>query len=108
MRRFNPSEAAIRQGQLTLFAMVLLLAAGAWAWTKLGRAEDPAFTLKVMVVSAAWPGASAEEMQNQVAERIEGRLIELPWLDTLQTYTRPGQAVTTVLLRDDTPPQLVP
>ncbi|MCX8135272.1 MAG: efflux RND transporter permease subunit [Roseococcus sp.] len=104
----NPSEAALRWGQLTLFAMALLLAAGAWAWTKLGRAEDPAFTLKVMVVSAAWPGATAEEMQNQVAERIEARLIELPWLDTLQTYTRPGVATTTVLLRDDTPPRLVP
>jgi multidrug efflux pump subunit AcrB len=106
--RWNPSESAIRQGQLTLFAMVLLLAAGAWAWTKLGRVEDPAFTLKVMVVSAVWPGATAEDMQDQVAERIEARLIELPWLDTLQTYTRPGTAVTTVLLRDDTPPHLVP
>ncbi|MBY0338493.1 MAG: efflux RND transporter permease subunit [Acetobacteraceae bacterium] len=106
--RWNPSEGAIRQGQLTLFAMVLLLAAGAWAWTKLGRAEDPAFTLKVMVVSAVWPGATAEDMQDQVAERIEARLIELPWLDTLQTYARPGTAVTTVLLRDDTPPHLVP
>jgi multidrug efflux pump len=106
--RLNPSEAAIRWGQLTLFAMVLLLAAGAWAWNRLGRAEDPTFTLKVMVVTAAWPGATAEEMQNQVAERIEGRLIELPWLDTLQTYTRPGVATTTVLLRDDTPPHLVP
>lgn len=106
--RFNPSEAAIRQGQLTLFAMILLLVAGAWAWTKLGRAEDPAFTLKVMVVSTAWPGATAEEMQNQVAERIEARLVGLPWLDVLQTYSRPGVATTTVLLRDDTPPRLVP
>ncbi|MCA3382426.1 MAG: efflux RND transporter permease subunit [Roseomonas sp.] len=104
----NPSQAAIRWGQLTFFAMVLLLAAGAWGLNKLGRAEDPAFTLKVMVVTAAWPGATAEEMQNQVAERIEGRLIELPWLDTLQTYARPGVATTTVLLRDETPPHLVP
>lgn len=106
--RFNPSEGAIRQGQLTLFAMILLLAAGAWAWNRLGRAEDPAFTVKVMVVSAAWPGATAEEMQDQVADRIEARLIELPYLDVLQTFSRPGTSVITVSLRDDTPPSAVP
>lgn len=106
--KFNPSESAIRQGQLTLFAMILLLAAGAWAWNKLGRAEDPAFTVKVMVVSAAWPGATAEEMQDQVADRIEARLIELPYLDVLQTFSRPGTSVITVSLRDDTPPAAVP
>jgi multidrug efflux pump len=107
MKGFNPSEGAIRQGQLTLFAMILLLLAGAWAWTKLGRAEDPAFTLKVMVVSAAWPGATAEEMQNQVADRIEAKLSELPWLDVLQTFSRPGVSTITVNLRDDTPPHAV-
>ncbi len=107
MSRFNPSEGAIRQGQLTLFAMILLLLAGAWAWSKLGRAEDPAFTLKVMVVSAAWPGATAEEMQNQVADRIEAKLTELPWLDVLQSFSRPGVSTITVNLRDDTPPHAV-
>jgi multidrug efflux pump len=107
MGRFNPSEGAIRQGQLTLFAMILLLLAGAWAWGKLGRAEDPAFTVKVMIVSAAWPGATAEEMQNQVADRIEAKLAELPWLDVLQTFSRPGVSTITVTLRDDTPPAAV-
>jgi multidrug efflux pump len=107
MKGFNPSEGAIRQGQLTLFAMILLLLAGAWAWTKLGRAEDPAFTVKVMIVSAAWPGATAEEMQNQVADRIEAKLSELPWLDVLQTFSRPGVSTITVTLRDDTPPHAV-
>jgi multidrug efflux pump subunit AcrB len=84
MKGFDPSEGAIRQGQLTLLAMILLLLAGGRAWTKLGRAEDPAFTLKVMVVSAAKPGATAEEMQNQVADRIEAKLSELPWPDIRQ------------------------
>lgn len=107
-RGFNLSQWALKNGALTGFLMALLLLAGAWAWDRLGRAEDPSFTLKVMVVSAAWPGATAEQMQAQVADRIESRLQDLPWLDTLQTYTRPGQAVTTVVLRDTTPPAAVP
>jgi multidrug efflux pump len=106
-RRFNLSQWGLRNGALTGFLMALVLIAGGWAWDRLGRAEDPSFTLKVMVVSAAWPGATAEQMQAQVADRIESRLQDLPWLDVLQTYTRPGQAVTTVLLRDTTPPHLV-
>jgi len=106
-RGFNLSAWGVRNGALTLFAMLLLAALGAGAWMKLGRAEDPSFTLKVMVVSAAWPGATAEEMQAQVADRIESRLQDLAHLDRLETYVRPGVAVTTVVLRDTTPPRLV-
>jgi multidrug efflux pump subunit AcrB len=106
--RFNPSEAAIRHGALTLFAIILVLAAGAMAWVRLGRAEDPSFTLKVMIVSVAWPGATAEQVQDQVLDRIEGRLTDLKYLEVLQTYARPGTGTITVLLRDDTPPPLVP
>jgi multidrug efflux pump subunit AcrB len=107
VERFNLSAWGVRNGALTLFAILLLAAAGAAAYLRLGRAEDPSFTLKVMVVSASWQGATAEEMQSQVADRIESRLQDLPWLDTLQTYTRPGQAVVTVTLRDTTPPREV-
>jgi multidrug efflux pump subunit AcrB len=107
MSRFNLSAWGVRNGALTLFAILLLAASGAAAWMKLGRAEDPSFTLKVMVVSAAWPGATAEEMQAQVADRIESRLQDLPWLDRLETYVRPGVATTTVVLRDTTPPREV-
>lgn len=107
MKGFNFSAWGVRNGALTLFAMILLAALGFGAWQKLGRAEDPSFTLKVMVVSAAWPGATAEEMQAQVADRIESRLQDLPHLDRLETYVRPGVAVTTVVLRDTTPPREV-
>ncbi len=106
-RGFNLSAWGVRNGALTLFAMMLLAALGAGAWMQLGRAEDPSFTIKVMVVSAAWPGATAEEMQAQVADRIESRLQDLAYLDRLETYVRPGVAVTTVVLRDTTPPHLV-
>ncbi|HEV7265451.1 MAG TPA: efflux RND transporter permease subunit [Falsiroseomonas sp.] len=107
MSRFNLSAWGVRNGALTLFAMILLAALGAGAWQQLGRAEDPSFTLKVMVVSAAWPGATAEEMQAQVADRIESRLQDLPHLDRLETYVRPGVATITVVLRDTTPPREV-
>ncbi len=105
--RFNPSEAAIRNGALTLFAIILVLVAGAMAWLRLGRAEDPSFTLKVMIVSVGWPGATAGQVQDQVLDRIEGKLQDLPYLDVLQTYARPGSGTITVLLRDDTPPPRV-
>jgi multidrug efflux pump subunit AcrB len=107
MDRFNLSAWGVRNGSLTLFAILLLAVLGAGAYLRLGRAEDPSFTLKVMVVSAAWPGASAEEMQAQVADRIESRLQDLAYLDTLQTYVRPGNAVITLTLRDTTPPREV-
>jgi multidrug efflux pump subunit AcrB len=104
---FNLSAWGVRNGALTLFAMLLLGMLGAGAWFQLGRAEDPSFTLKVMVVSAQWPGATAEEMQAQVADRIESRLQDLAHLDRLETYVRPGVAVTTIVLRDTTPPAQV-
>jgi multidrug efflux pump subunit AcrB len=108
MSGFNLSAWGVRNGALTLFAMLLLAVLGGGAYLKLGRAEDPSFTLKVMVVSAVWPGATAEEMQAQVADRIESRLQDLQHLDRLETYVRPGVATTTVLLRDTTPPREVP
>jgi multidrug efflux pump subunit AcrB len=107
MSRFNLSAWGVRNGALTLFAILLLGLLGAGAYLKLGRAEDPSFTLKVMVVTAAWPGATAAEMQAQVADRIESRLQDLPHLDRVETFTRPGIATTTILLRDTTPPREV-
>ncbi len=107
MSRFNPSEATIRNGSLALFAMILVLALGAFSWQRLGRAEDPSFTLKVMVVSVQWPGASAADIQNQVLDRIESRLQDLAYLDTLQSFSRPNTGTITINLRDDTPPSAV-
>jgi multidrug efflux pump subunit AcrB len=71
---------------------------------KLGRAEDPAFTIKVMTIVTVWPGATPQEMQDQVAEKIEKRLQELRWYDRTETFTRPGLAITTLTLLDSTPP----
>ncbi|KPX82627.1 efflux RND transporter permease subunit [Pseudomonas meliae] len=106
--RFNLSALAVRERSITLFLVYLISLAGIIAFFKLGRAEDPAFTVKVMTVVSVWPGATAQEMQDQVAEKIEKRLQELRWYDRAETYTRPGMAFTTLTLLDSTPPSQVP
>jgi multidrug efflux pump subunit AcrB len=105
---FNLSALAVRERSITLFMVCLITLAGLVAFFKLGRAEDPAFTVKVMTIVTAWPGATAQEMQDQVAEKIEKRLQELRWYDRSETYTRPGLAFTTLSLLDTTPPSQVP
>jgi multidrug efflux pump subunit AcrB len=107
MSRFNLSALAVRERAITLFLLIAISAAGAFAFLQLGRAEDPAFTIKVLTVTAAWPGATAEEMQNLVAEPLEKRLQELRWYDRVETFTRPGLAFLTLTLRDQTPPSAV-
>lgn len=102
--RFNLSALAVRQRSITVFLIFLISLAGVVSFFKLGRAEDPAFTIKVMTVVTAWPGATAQEMQDQVAEKIEKRLQELRWYERTETYTRPGLAFTTLTLLDSTPP----
>ena len=97
----------MRECGITLFLIFLISIAGIVAFFKLGRAEDPAFTVKVMTIVTAWPGATAQEMQDQVAEKIEKRMQELRWYDRTETYTRPGLAFTTLTLLDSTPPSLV-
>lgn len=108
MSGFNLSALAVRERAITLFLIIALSIAGLVAFLSLGRAEDPAFTVKVMTVVTAWPGATAEEMQDQVAEPLEKRLQELSWYDRSETFTRPGLAFTTLTLKDMTPPADVP
>lgn len=104
---FNLSALAVRERAITLFLIFLISVAGIVAFFKLGRAEDPAFTVKVMNIVTVWPGATAQEMQDQVAEKLEKRLQELRWYDRSETFTRPGLAFTTLTLLDSTPPSSV-
>ena len=103
----NLSAIAVRERAVTLFFILLLAAAGAYAFLMLGRAEDPSFTIKTLTVTTVWPGATAREMQDLVAEPLEKRLQELTWYDRVETTTRPGYAYMTVTLKDSTPPSLV-
>src|SRR5215216_2151726 len=104
MSDFNLSALAVRERSVTLFLIVAIAIAGLVAFFKLGRAEDPSFTVKQMTVVTAWPGATAKQMEELVAERLEKRMQELRWYDRSETFTRPGLAFTTVVLRDSTPP----
>jgi multidrug efflux pump subunit AcrB len=107
MSAFNLSALAVRERSITFFLILLISVAGVIAFLKLGRAEDPPFTVKIMTVITAWPGATAQEMQDQVADKLEKRMQELRWYDRTETSTRPGLAFTTVTLLDSTPPSQV-
>src|SRR5262249_37773428 len=104
MTTFNLSQLAVRGRAGTLVLVIAVAVAGAFAFFKLGRAEDPTFTIKVLTVTTVWPGATAQEMQDLVAEPLEKRLQELRWYDRVETMTRPGLAFMTLSLKDRTPP----
>lgn len=108
MSGFNLSALAVRERGITLFLIVALALSGAYAFFSLGRAEDPPFTVKTLTATAIWPGATAQEMQDLVADPLEKRVQELQWYDRVETLTRPGLALMMVTLRDNTPPAVVP
>ena len=107
MSGFNLSEWAIKNRSVVVFLMIVSVAAGISAFFQLGRAEDPPFTFRTMVVSAAWPGATLEETTLQVTERLERTLQEVPNLRNLRSFTRPGSTTIFVDLTGDTDPQAV-
>jgi multidrug efflux pump subunit AcrB len=108
MKRFNLSAWAVSHPALVLFLIVALGVAGFFSYQKLGRAEDPFFTVKVVNVSAIWPGATANEMQTQVADPIEKKLQELPFFEKVQTYSKPSFTAMQVTFKDSTSPKDVP
>ncbi|WP_420966521.1 efflux RND transporter permease subunit [Bradyrhizobium sp. B120] len=108
MKRFNLSAWAVSHPTLVLFLMIILGVAGYFSYGKLGRAEDPFFTVKVVNVSVMWPGATSQEMQMQVADPIEKKLQELPFFDKVQTYSKPGFTAMQVSFKDSTSPKDVP
>jgi multidrug efflux pump subunit AcrB len=108
MSGFNLSDWALRHRSFVWFLIIISLLAGGLSYMKLGREEDPSFAIKTMIVSAALPGATAEETVTQVTDRIEKKLEELGSLKDTRSVTFPGQAVVYVDLRDDTPAATVP
>ncbi|MDF2621075.1 MAG: acriflavin resistance protein [Xanthobacteraceae bacterium] len=106
--RFNLSEWAVRERSLIVFFMIAVVGAGLFAYSRLGRAEDPSFIIKTMVVQAAWPGASIEDTLQQVTERLERTLQETPHLDNIRSYTKPGVTTIFVALKGSTTAAEVP
>ncbi|GHE46390.1 cation efflux system protein [Camelimonas fluminis] len=105
MKGFNLSAWAVRHPALILFLIIAVSAGGLISYLRLGRAEDPSFTIKVVIVTAIWPGATAREMQEQVADPIEKKLQELPYFDKVITYVKPSFTAMQVAFRDTTPPK---
>ncbi|MFZ3087482.1 MAG: efflux RND transporter permease subunit [Methylotenera sp.] len=100
--RFNLSEWAIKHQTIVLYIMLVLTIAGLLAYTKLGQSEDPPFTFKVMLVRTSWPGASAVEVEQQITDKIEKKIQEVPHLDYSSSYSRHGESLIFVVIKDDT------
>ncbi len=108
MSGFNLSEWAIRHRSVISYLMLVILVAGIGSYLRLGRSEDPDFTVKTMVVQAQWPGATVGDTLQQITDRLERKLQETPSLDYLKSYTTAGQTTIFVNLKDSTPPAQVP
>lgn len=100
--RFNLSVWALNHQTIVLYFMMVLTIAGLFSYTSLGQSEDPPFTFKVMLVRASWPGASALEIEKQITDKLEKKLQETPHLDYTSSYSRAGESLIFVVIKDDT------
>lgn len=102
---FNLSRWALEHIPLTRYLMVALLLGGIFSFGSLGQDEDPPFTFRAMVVRAIWPGATSLQMAEQVADKLEKKLQEVPYIDKIRSYSKPGETVIILQLRESTPPK---
>jgi len=105
--RLNLSRWALEHIPLVRYLMVVLLLGGILGYSKLGQDEDPPFTFRAMVVRAYWPGASSLQMAEQVTDKLEKKLQETPFIDTIRSYSKPGETLIILQLRESTPPREV-
>jgi multidrug efflux pump len=108
MKMPNLSEWALEHRQMVVYLIIVLSVAGVLSFFSLGRTEDPAFTFKDMVVDTKWPGATAQEVEGELTERIEKKLQETPWVDVVSSVSKPGESLIFISLRDYTPKDEVP
>ena len=101
---FNISRWALEHPALTRYLLIVLTVLGIAAYFQLGQDEDPPFTFRAMVVQAQWPGATAQQMAEQVTDKIEKTLQEVPYADVIRSYTKPGESVTIFQIKDSSPP----
>jgi len=102
VKAFNLSDWALKHQTLVLYFMVMLTVVGLFSYTKLGQSEDPPFTFKAMIIRTALPGADANEMTLQVTDKLEKKLQEVPHLDFVSSYTRAGESMIILRIKDDT------
>ena len=103
----NLTELSLRHRALVWYFIIVFTIGGIVSYNALGRMEDPAFTIRQMVVTAAWPGATAEEMQEQVTDKLERRFQDTPGLKNIDSETRPGQTIIYIQLRSDIDDSLI-
>ncbi|MGH8623129.1 MAG: efflux RND transporter permease subunit, partial [Burkholderiales bacterium] len=108
MKGFNLTEWALNHRPFTGFLIGLLMLGGVFAYFRLGQREDPDFTFRVMVVKTLYPGATAHEIEEQVTDRLEKKIQELPYLDYLRSYAKPGESLIFITPRQDIPPKEIP
>ena len=108
MKSFNLSEWAINRRPFIWFLMILFVVAGVLSYIKLGREEDPSFSIKTMLVETHWPGANIDDTMLQITDRIEKKLQETPWLYYLKSQTKPGVSTIYVNVLDNTPKSEIP
>ncbi len=99
--KFNISRWALEHPSLTRYLMVVLIVVGFAAYFQLGQDEDPPFTFRAMVVQVFWPGATAEQMAEQVTDKVEKALQEVPYSDRIRSFTKPGESLTIFQLKDN-------
>jgi multidrug efflux pump len=105
---FNLSEWALRNQVLVLYIMLMVTITGFLAYTELGQSEDPPFTFKVMLVRTTWPGASAIEVEQQITDKLEKKIQEVPNIDYSSSYSRPGESMIFIVIKDDTFSEAIP
>ena len=103
MKHTNWAEWSIKHKQIVYFFAFLILVMGIYSFKSLGRSEDPSFTVKQMVVYASWPGASAKEVEMHLTDELEKQIQNVPNIDKITSYSRPGTSVITVYLKDEVP-----
>ena len=108
MRNFNLSEWALRNQPLVLYMILVMGFMGVFAYGRLGQSEDPPFTFKAMTIRTLWPGASAAEVDQQITERLERKLQEVPHVNFVRSYSRPGESLILFSINDAAPATAVP
>ncbi|HEX8955998.1 MAG TPA: efflux RND transporter permease subunit, partial [Burkholderiaceae bacterium] len=108
MKGFNLSRWALEHIPLTRYLIAALLIGGIMSYGKLGQDEDPPFTFRAMVISAQWPGATSLQMAEQVTDKLEKKLQETPYVDKIRSYSKPGETLIILQLRESTPPRETP
>lgn len=106
--RFNLSDWTLHHRTLVGYFLLAIALMGVIAFGRLGQAEDPLFTFKIMVIRSLWPGATARQVEQQLTDKIEKKLQEMPYIERVSSFSRPGESTVLFVAKDNTPPSAVP